>query len=71
MLGLTLRCLSCLVKGRSAASALNDLLASSLGPYLGCGLYPDYMYFPPILTLQMDRLVASPRLVGRGCQRRV
>ena len=37
--------LGCLVKGRSASGALNSLLESSLGPYLGCGVYPHFLYF--------------------------
>ena len=38
--------LGCLVKGRSASGAINRLLTSSLGHYLGCGLYPSFFYFP-------------------------
>ena len=37
--------LGCLVKGRSASGALNSLLEASLGPYLGCGVYPHFLYF--------------------------
>ena len=31
--------LGALVKGRSAAGAINELIEASLGPYLGCGQY--------------------------------
>ena len=37
--------LGSLVKGRSASGALNDLIEASLGPHLGCGIYPHYLYF--------------------------
>ena len=37
--------LGCLVKGRSASGSLNSLLEASLGPYLGCGVYPHFLYF--------------------------
>ncbi|CAE7810168.1 unnamed protein product, partial [Symbiodinium sp. KB8] len=37
--------LGALVKGRSASGALNVLLESSLGPYLGCGMYPHFLYY--------------------------
>ncbi|CAE7490951.1 unnamed protein product [Symbiodinium necroappetens] len=37
--------LGALIKGRSSSGALNDMLEASLGPYLGCGLYPHFMYY--------------------------
>ena len=37
--------LGCLVKGRSASGSLNSLLEASLGPYLGCGVYPHFLYY--------------------------
>ena len=37
--------LGALVKGRSASGSLNELLEGSLGAYLGCGMYPHFLYF--------------------------
>ena len=37
--------LGCLTKGRSASKGLNRLLCASMGPYLGAGMYPHFMYF--------------------------
>ena len=37
--------LGALTKGRSASPSLNKLLSSSVGPYLGAGVVPHYMFF--------------------------
>ncbi|CAE7287796.1 acuF, partial [Symbiodinium sp. CCMP2592] len=37
--------LGSLCKGRASSEALNRHLSASLGPYLGAGIYPHYMYF--------------------------
>ena len=37
--------LGCLVRGRSSLPALNALLATSIGPLLGSGIYPYFMFF--------------------------